>query len=109
MKSKQRKKRRKINRRRLGLQIEKLACDQLKQQEYLVWKPVRVRFHSQDIFGIFDVIALSEKELKLIQVQMNRNRPYKNRNFIKLPKPKKISFELWVFKPEKKQFQIFTS
>lgn len=109
MKSKKKKRQRKINRRRQGLRIEKLACEELKRQKYLVWKPVRVRFHSQDIFGVFDVIAISKKELKLIQVQAKRKRPYKTKKIVQLPKPKKVSFELWIFQPKKKQFQIFTS
>lgn len=89
------------------MHIEKLACEELKKQNCIVWKPVKVRFHSQDIFGLFDLVAISQKELKLIQVQVDRKRPYKTKNISKLPKPKKISFEVWVFKSIKKDFEVF--
>lgn len=97
---------RKLQRRKRGLKIEKVAFDNLKEKKFLVWKPVRVRFHSQDIFGFFDLIAMNKKELKLIQVQKGRIRPYKNKGILKLPKPKKITYELWVYKPKTKTFEI---
>jgi len=90
------------------LRIEKIAFDELKRKKFLVWKPVRVKFHSQDIFGLFDLIALNKKELKLIQVQKERKRPYKNRAILKLPKPRKVSYELWTYKPKIKKFEIIT-
>jgi len=98
---------RKLQRRKRGLKIEKIAFDELKRKKFLVWKPVRVKFHSQDIFGLFDLIALNKKELKLIQVQKERKRLYKNKKILKLPRPKKISYELWIYKPKIKKFEIF--
>jgi len=99
---------RKLQRRKRGLRIEKIAFDELKRKKFLVWKPVRVKFHSQDIFGLFDLIALNKKELKLIQVQKERKRFYKNRPILKLPKPRKVSYELWIYKPKTKKFEIIT-
>jgi Holliday junction resolvase-like predicted endonuclease len=96
-----------VQRRKRGQRIEKIAFDYLKKKKYLVWKPVRVMFHSQDIFGLFDLIALNKKELKLIQVQKERKRPYKVKKIFKLPKPKKISYELWIYNPKTKEFKIF--
>jgi len=98
----------KLQRRKRGLKIEKLAVDFLKKKKFLTWKPVRVRFHSQDIFGLFDIIALNNKELKLIQVQKERKRPYKIKRIFKLKIPKKVSFELWVYSSEDKKFKIYT-
>jgi hypothetical protein len=100
-------KKKKIQRRKRGLKIEKIAFDYLKNKKYLVWKPIRVMFHSQDIFGLFDLIALNKNELKLIQVQKERKRPYKTKKIFKLPKPKKISYELWVYNSQTKEFKIF--
>jgi len=96
----------KINRRRIGQKIEKLAFEELKTRKFLVWKPPRVKFQSQDIFGLFDLIAVDKKELKLIQVQKGRNRPYKTNGIAKLPKPQNISFELWVYDVKTKRFRI---
>jgi hypothetical protein len=97
----------KIQRRKRGQRIEKIAFDFLKTRKFLVWKPVKVMFHSQDIFGLFDIIALNKKELKLIQVQKERKRPYKVKKIFKLPKPKKISYELWVYDSKTKEFKIY--
>lgn len=99
--------RRKIQRRQRGQRIEKLAVEKLKNKKFLVWKPVRVRFHSQDIFGFFDVVALNKKELKFIQVQKGRKRIYKVKKIFKLPKPKKISYELWVYDEKNKKFTTY--
>ena len=95
----------KVQRRKRGQRIEKIAFDDLKKNKFLVWKPVRVKFHSQDIFGLFDLIALNKKELKLIQVQKQRKRPYKIKKIFKLPKPKKISYELWIYDTKTKKFK----
>ncbi len=93
--------------RQKGQKIEKFAFDLLKKKKYLVWKPVRVKFHSQDILGLFDLIALNEKELKLIQVQTKRKRIYKNKKIFQLPKPKRISYELWIYDTKNKKFKIY--
>ncbi len=90
-----------------GQKIEKIAFDLLKKKRYLVWKPVRVKFHSQDIFGLFDIVALNKKEIKFIQVQKERKRPYKVKKIFKLPKPKRVSYELWVYEPKLKKFKIY--
>ena len=97
----------KIQRRKRGQRIEKIAFDSLKTKKFLVWKPAKVMFHSQDIFGLFDIIALNKKELKLIQVQKERKRPYKVKKIFKLPKPKKISYELWIYDSKTKEFKIY--
>ncbi len=98
---------RSVKRKKRGQRIEKLAFDILKKKRYLVWKPVKVKFHSQDIFGLFDLIALNKNELKLIQVQKARKRPYKVKKIFKLPQPQKISYELWVYDNKSKQFKIY--
>lgn len=97
----------KVQRRKRGQRIEKIAFDELKRNKFLAWKPVRVKFHSQDIFGLFDLIALNKKELKLIQVQKQRKRPYKIKKIFKLPKPKKVFYELWVYDSKSKNFKKF--
>jgi len=96
----------KINRRRRGLKIERLAFEELQMKKFLVWKPPKVKFQSQDILGLFDLIALNKTELKLIQIQKGRNRPYKTNKILKLPKPKNVCFELWVYDVKNKKFKI---
>ncbi len=97
----------KVQKRKRGQRIEKIAFDFLKKKKFLVWKPAKVKFHSQDIFGLFDLIALNKNELKLIQVQKQRKRPYKTKKIFKLPRPKKISYELWVYDNKEKKFKIY--
>lgn len=99
----------KNQRRRQGQKIEKIAFDNLKKKKFLAWKPIRVKFHSQDIFGCFDIVALNKKELKFIQVQKGRKRFYKVKKIFKLPRPLKISYELWVYDDKEKKFKVFTS
>lgn len=89
------------------MKLEKLAVDFLKKKKYLVWRPPKVKFYSQDILGLFDIIALNKNELKLIQVQKERKRPYKIKKIFKLPKPRKVSFEVWVYDSKEKKFRIF--
>lgn len=96
----------KINKRKRGIRIEKKAFEILKKKKYLVWRPARIKFFSQDIFGVFDIIALNKNELKLIQVQKERKRPYKIKPILKIPLPKKITYELWVYKSKLKDFEI---
>lgn len=96
----------KVNRKKRGAKIEKLAFDFLKKKKFLAWKPPKVKFQSQDILGYFDLIALNKKELKLIQVQKERKRWYKVKNIFKLPKPKNTSYELWIYDSKRKKFDI---
>ncbi len=96
----------KINRKKRGAKVEKIAFDFLKNKNFLVWKPPKVKFQSQDILGHFDLIALNKKNLKLIQVQRERKRNYKVKNILKLPKPKNLSYELWVYDIKKKKFDV---
>lgn len=97
----------KINRKRRGQKIEKLAQAILEKEKFLVWRPPKVKFQSQDILGLFDLIALSGKELKLVQVHKGRKRPYKSGKIFKLKKPKKVSFELWVWEEKNQEFKVY--
>lgn len=96
-----------INRRRRGLNVEKIVVEILRERSYLAWRPPKIKFFSQDILGLFDVIALNRNELRLIQVQRERKRPYKIRPILKLPIPKRIVYELWVYKSKIKDFEIY--
>ena len=95
-----------VNSRRRGLVIERLAARQLQRQGFRVWRPPKVRFQSQDILTLFDVIAVSRRSLRLIQVQKERLRPYKVNGIKKLPRPKNVSCEVWVWKNKEKRFMI---
>jgi Holliday junction resolvase-like predicted endonuclease len=63
-----------INTTRKGKWKEYKIKEWLEKSGYIVWKPVRIKFHSGDIFGLFDLLAVSEKgKFIFIQVKSNRN------------------------------------
>ena len=47
-----------INKVNKGYRIEKRCEDELRDEGYLTWKTVRVKFLSIDLFGLFDVLGL---------------------------------------------------
>lgn len=92
------------NKRKKGHEIEKLAQRELEIKNFVTWRPAKVRFQSQDILRCFDIIAVSKKEMKLVQVQMERRRAFKRRAIDNLPHPKKISYEIWIWKSKENKF-----
>ncbi len=58
----------KINKGAKGSRKEKICYDELKNYPYR-WKTIRHRFLSIDLFGMFDVVAANETEIRLIQVK----------------------------------------
>ena len=45
-----------------------LAVEVLEKQGYQIEKAKKVKFQPQDFFGLFDIIAVKEGSLKLVQV-----------------------------------------
>jgi len=57
-----------INKVAKGQRKEKMCFDELKDYPYR-WKTIRHRFLNIDIFGLFDVVAANEQEMRFIQVK----------------------------------------
>jgi hypothetical protein len=89
--------------------IEKKVYLILKQQGYLVEKPVRVKWHAIDFFGCWDFIAVNNQEIRFIQVSSLKwtNRPIEYREkLLKFPKPPCVKKEYWFYNRKTKQFEI---
>jgi hypothetical protein len=88
---------------------EKKAYEILKQQGYLVEKPIRVRWHSIDFFNCWDFIAVNDQEIKFIQVSSVKwtNRPIEYREKLqKFPAPPSAKKEYWWWNKRSKKFEV---
>lgn len=56
-----------------GSQRERQAVDILQRAGYATYRPATVRFGENDVWGLFDVLAIApDKPLRAIQVKSNR-------------------------------------
>lgn len=56
------------SRKRKGDKAQKLAAEMLRKQGYLLETPVRSKWHREDFFNAWDIIAIKKNELRFIQV-----------------------------------------
>lgn len=86
-----------------GYRTEKRCADELKAQGYLIWKTIRTKYGSIDLFGLFDVVALHPQGEHLIFIQCKTNRAdNKTRDAIRsLKMPPKCRKEMWIWKDQK--------
>lgn len=47
--------------------IRKRACEILKKEGYIVWYPAKVKYYQNDIFGLFDCVAVKDSDVRYIQ------------------------------------------
>jgi hypothetical protein len=88
---------------------EKRAYLILKQQGYLVEKPVRVKWHGIDFFGCWDFIVCNNQEIKFIQVSAVKwtNRPIEYREQLEnFPTPLPSKKEYWWWNKKRGEFEI---
>lgn len=86
---------------------ETIACNQLKNEGYLVEKPRRNRFQPQDFFYCWDFIAINKKEIRFIQVSSKyfSQRSRADQEMMKsFPKPPNTKKEYWRWDKKKRQF-----
>jgi len=58
------------NKRKKGKKAEKVFVEHLKKKGFTVWRPTNCRFGKNDLFGLFDIVALDTKGyIWLIQVK----------------------------------------
>jgi len=67
-----------INTTRKGKWKEYKIKEWLEKSGYIVWKPVKIKYHSGDIFGLFDLLAVNPNTGRFIfiQVKSNKNHVY---------------------------------
>ena len=92
-----------INKVAKGTRKEKACADELKAQGYLIWKVVRVKYQSLDLFGLFDVLARSPDGKKLLFIQTKSNRcDTETRDKIKaFILPENCEKWIWIWKDRK--------
>ncbi len=87
--------------------IRKHAKEELEKHGWAYWIPTATQWNSNDVFGIFDVIAWSGKEMRLIQYTSVHNinaRKKKIMGFIienDLKIPPGITIEVWGYEDRK--------
>jgi hypothetical protein len=98
-----------MNRTQKGKLFEKKAQDILEKQKYWIEKARHIRFHAQDLFGCWDLMAVSRKKIRFIQVSSepfgSRSRADKER-MLAFPKPPGSQKEYWRWNQKKNEFEI---
>lgn len=82
------------------MRIEKKARDLLIKDGYLVEKKNWNKFESPDFWGLFDIIALKNDEVRLIQIKSNKSGFYTARKEIHSwvnINSVKVSCEVWLY------------
>jgi len=105
-----------INKVAKGTRKEKACADALREMGYtqdkikikdkpisLIWKVIRTKYCSLDLFGLFDVCALAPDGSHLLFVQTKSNQcDAKTRDAIQaLKMPKGCRKEIWIWKDRK--------
>ena len=79
----------------IGHAAERAAKAELERQGFLVYKAVHTRFQHEDIFRLFDLIAINKHKVRLVQVKAGGLTNF-TRNAIKsFEVPENVSKELW--------------
>ena len=93
-----------------GRKVENLAAKFLLSHNYQVHQTIRSKFHNNDVFGCFDIVATNGYELRFIQVESNQFRSSKSREIDTINLPVcggndcriRLRKELWVYKKSKR-------
>ena len=90
--------------------IRKKALEILEAKGYICWCPTKVKWHETDIFGVFDVICISNKKIGALFIQWTditniSHRVKKVKNFLK-ENNLSLYCEVWGLDPKKKKFKI---
>jgi hypothetical protein len=99
-----------INNREKGRRNELKAKSLLEGMGYAVaLTPMPQKFKTeQDFFGLFDIIAIRRKDIRLVQVKTNRKPSVAYRNSLGMfPAPENVTRELWIFKDRQKEPEIY--
>lgn len=94
-----------INKTNKGRRIELLARKELEADGWLVEKKNNTKWQSPDFWGVFDLIAIKENNVKFIQVKSNIGDFYKGRKKTKAwikENNFKIPTEVWLYEGRSK-------
>jgi len=90
-----------LNSRAKGNRLELKAVDLLASEGWSVYRvpPSRMFQLCQDIFNLWDILAMKEGKVRLIQVRSNRTKDIsEHRKFAELNRHDNLSYEVWVWK-----------
>ena len=87
-----------MNTRAIGNAAELEAKKMLQSQGFVAYKGIKTRFFTDDIFGLFDVIAINEREVKLVQVKAGAIWPETRIAIANFKVPANVSKEIWLRK-----------
>jgi len=91
------------------IQIRKKALERLTKQHWVSWYPPRVRWRKeQDIFGVFDLIAVKTGKVRFIQLTTWHNiraREKKVKDFL-TKNELYLHSEIWGWKEKEKNFGV---
>ena len=93
-----------------GRAIELKAKKKLIAEGYLVDKKIRSRFASPDFYGLFDLLAIKEDHMRLVQVKSNPTDFYKARKYIiewKTFNNITHNTEIWLYKGRKDKIDLW--
>lgn len=92
-----------INKVAKGTRKEKACEDELKKQGYTTWRVIRTKWHSLDLFGLFDVAGLASdgSHIVLIQTKSNRCDSVSRDAIQALKVPPNVRKEIWIWKDRK--------
>lgn len=84
--------------------IRQKAIEVLKSKGYVCWYPPKVRYRKeQDVFGVWDILALNNKGILPIQITTLPNIRAREKKIKAFLKANNISYysEVWGIKPDK--------
>lgn len=85
--------------------IEKLAGALLVEWGYVVESPNYTRFGDSDFFGLWDLIAINDEHVRLVQTS-TKYRSGRNKDYTKFPKPEGLVTEYWRYDKKRQLFKI---
>lgn len=81
--------------------IRKKVRETLEKEGYLTWCPPKVKFQETDIFGVFDMAAVKDSELRFIQYTSSSNHAARKRKIMDFFEKHDvfIGCEIWSLRP----------
>lgn len=92
--------------------IKKRVLRVLSASNWIYWVPSKVKYQQNDIFGIYDIIALKGNKIRFIQfttvANLSKHRKKMNNFFQEnnIKRAPNVSIELWGWSSKKKEFKI---
>lgn len=98
-----------MNRRARGNKTEQFAVQLLESQGFITYRVPGSRLYqkNQDIFHLFDILAVINNSYKLIQIKTNQMRDINpHRLFAKIHRNEFMSFEVWIYNTRKRKWRM---